>query len=197
MNPLKKLAVSLAAVTFVSASSHLAAATPSVEAAKMVASAKAVEAPGVAVKLVKSADKDAKSDIAVAVVKAGLRKHPAAISSILSGVLKASPESAESVVDAALDTMPDASITIVKVASEAVPAKSDAFLAMASKKVPAKRGLMEREMASVRSRRLVTTPAAPAPVGAALSGGTITQTGTAGAPPTTVNSYAGADPGRP
>lgn len=196
MNPLKNLAVSLAAFAIVGAASHVTAAPATSEAAQKVSAAKAVEAPGVAVQLVKDADKDAKGEIAAAVVKAGLKKHPATLSSLLSSVLKAAPESTEAVVNAALDVLPDAAITIVRVASEAVPAKSDVILAAASKKVPAKRTAIERDMASVRARRVVASTG-PTPAGAALSGGTITQTGGGGTPPVQVNAYAGADPGRP
>ena len=196
MNPLKKLAVILAAITFVASASSAVAASATSEAAHKVAAAKAVEAPAVAIKMVQDADKDAKTDTAVAVVTAGLRKHPAALSSILSGVLKASPDSTEAVVNAAMDVMPDASITIVRVASAAVPAKSALILTAASKKAPAKRAVMEREMASLRGHRTVAA-STPGPAGAALSGGTVTQTGGGGTPPVQVNAYAGADPGRP
>jgi hypothetical protein len=197
MNPLKKIAVSLAALAFVASASHAFAASAAADAASQkVAVTKAVEAPAVAVSLVKHASKEAKTDIAVAVVTSGLKSHPSALSSILAGVLKAAPESTEAVVNAALDVLPDASITIVRIASEAVPAKADVALAAASKRVPSKSLALEREVASVRSRRLAATPTVSV-TGAALTGGTETQTPSGRTPPVQVNSYGGSDPGRP
>ncbi len=196
MNPLKKYAVVLAALTFVASASHVVAASAETETAgRQVAAAKAVEAPAVAVKLVNDASKEAKNDIASAVVASGLRKHPAAIASILSSVLKAAPETTEAVINSALDVLPDSSITIVRVGSQAVPSKADLILAIASKRVPGKRIAMEREVATLRGHRVV---AATAPAGAALGGGIVTQDpNPGGPPPLQLNAYAGADPGRP
>lgn len=196
MNSVKKISVTLAALSAVAVMSVSAATVAEVEAmGQKVASAKAVEAPAVVTKLINDASKEDKQSVAVAALGAGLRAHPAALVSLLTSAIKSAPGATEALVDVALDTVPDSALTTIRVVSEVNPVKSDVALAAAVKRTPAKKSAFEREVAAVRARRIVATPTV---AGAALGGGTVTQNPRPNAaPPTQVTSYGGFDPSRP
>lgn len=199
MKSVKKLSVTLAVVSALSAVTLHAATPAQVEAvSKKVAAAKAVEAPALVGKLVTKASKEDKQQVAVAALASGLRTHPAAVTSLLTAALKSAPESAEALINTTLDVLPESGMTVVRVVAEVLPAKSDLAVATIAKRAPAQKAAAEREMAASRARRLV---AAPTPVSAALGGGTVTQTPRPVAiPPTQIDAgsvYGGGDPGRP
>ncbi len=199
MKSVKKLSVTLAVVSALSAVTLQAATAAQVEAvSKKVAATKAVEAPALVGKLVTKASKEDKQQIAVAALASGLRTHPAAITSLLTAALKGAPESVEALVNTTLDVMPDSGMTVVRVVAEVLPTKSDLVVAAVAKRAPAQKAAAERELAASRARRLVATPT---PASAAISGGTVDQQPRPVAtPPTQIDSgsvYGGGDPGRP
>ena len=196
MKSFKKISVTLVALSaFTVVSVHASSAAELELVGQKVAASKAVEAPAVAVKFVSKASKEDKEQVAVAALSAGLRAHPAALPSLLTAVIKAAPTATDALVNTALDLAPGSAVTIVRVASEANPAKTEAVLAAAVKRAPAMKASMEREMAAVRSRRIVASTALAA---AGIGGGTVTQTpDPVVIPPNQISSYGAADPGRP
>jgi len=197
MKSLEKISVTLVAISALAVVSARASSAAELEAVgQKVAASKTVEAPAVAVKLVKKAAKEDKEQVALAALTAGLRAHPASLPTLLTAVIKAAPDSTDALVTAALELVPESAATIVRVASESNPAKAEAALAAAVKRVPAMKVTMEREMAATRSRRIVAS-AAPAPAALTVDGPVIQTPRPPAPPPKPVTAYGGFDPGRP
>lgn len=156
---------------------------------KSVSAAKVVEVPFVAAKTVSAAATEDKEQVAVAVVVAAIRSHPSSIGSVITAVIRSAPQTTAAVVAAALEVAPDSSLTIVAAAAKGAPDQADKAVAVASRKLPARTASFEREVASVRGRRLISTAGADG-----ITSGSITQTIIGGVRPLQAQPTPGAGP---
>ncbi len=127
---------------------------------KSLKSARVVELPALASKLVLGAAKEDKEKVAVAAVTSTIRNHPGAMSTVITAVVSVAPETVEAVVEAALNLAPDSSLSIVASAASGAPQRASKAAAIAAKKMPSRAASFEREVAIVRGRRLLSTSAA-------------------------------------
>lgn len=156
---------------------------------KSLASAKVVDVPSAAAKLVAAATKESKSEVAVAAVTAAIKAHPSTVGSVIVSVLKVAPETTEAVVTAALEVAPQSALTIVAAAAEGAPDQAEKAVAIASAKTPARTAAFEREVAVVKGRRTIES--------AAITGGVVSQVGRTGPAPTGVYAAPGSGSNRP
>ncbi|MFZ9854044.1 MAG: hypothetical protein ACO3I0_02915, partial [Limisphaerales bacterium] len=162
---------------------------------KDIASSKVVEVPAAVAKAIASVSKEDRSVAAVTAVTAAIKTHPSTVAATVTAAVKAAPEAVDAIVNAALEVAPNSALTIVSAAAEGAPERADQIAAVASKKMPTRSASFEREVASVRGRRLVSA-------GAGLTSGQVQQVGLnipVEAAPEAKNSYAvsGGASGRP
>lgn len=162
---------------------------------KDIASSKVVEVPAAVAKAITGASKEDRSVVATTAVVAAIKSHPSTVAATVTAAVKAAPESVDAIVNAALEVAPNSALTIVSAAAEGAPERADQIAAVASKKMPTRAASFEREVASVRGRRLISAAAG-------LTSNQPQQTPLnipAGAAPAAVNSYAvtGGASGRP
>lgn len=177
--------------------SPVLALSPEVTAAisKDIASSKVVEVPAAVAKAIAGASKEDRSAVATTAVTAAIKAHSSTVAATVTAAVKAAPEAVDAIVNAALEVAPNSSLTIVSAAAEGAPERADQIAAVASKKMPTRAASFEREVASVRGRRLVSAAAG-------LTSGQIQQAPLnipPSAAPAAKNSYAvsGGDSGRP
>jgi hypothetical protein len=162
---------------------------------KDIASSKVVEVPAAVAKAIASVSKEDRSVAAVTAVTAAIKTHPSTVAATVTAAVKTAPEAVDAIVNAALEVAPNSALTIVSAAAEGAPERADQIAAVASKKMPTRSASFEREVASVRGRRLVSA-------GAGLTSGAVQQQALnipPAAAPASVNSYAvsGGASGRP
>lgn len=193
---LKSVSVGAIAVAAAFVSPALAL-SPEVAAviSKDIASSKVVEVPAAVAKAITNASKEDRSAVATTAVVAAIKSHPSTVAATVTAAVKAAPESVDAIVNAALEVAPNSALTIVSAAAEGAPERADQIAAVASKKMPTRAASFEREVASVRGRRLVSAAAG-------LTSGQVQVTPLnipASAAPAAVNSYAvqGGASGRP
>ncbi len=189
-NSLKSVVVAIVAGSVLAAAPAFALTSVETDTiTKAISGAKVVDVSGKAAKLVSSAAKSAKTEVAVAAVGAAIKAHPSTIGSVIVSVLKVSPESTEAVVAAAIEAAPQSVLTIVAAAAEGAPAYADKAVAIASAKMPTRASAFEREVAVVKGRRTVEAVAA-------LEGGTESETSRNAPAPTQAYGQTGSDPAR-
>jgi hypothetical protein len=165
-NSLKQLVVALAAASVMTVVPAFALSSVEVEAVnKSLKSARVVELPALASKLVLGAAKEDQEKVAVAVVTSTIRNHPGAMSTVITAVVGVAPSTVEAVVEAALNLAPDSALSIVASAASGAPQRASKAAAIAAKKMPSRAAAFEREVAIVRGRRLFSTAAAFGDIG--------------------------------
>ena len=126
---------------------------------KGITSSKVVEVPAAVSKAIASASKEDRSIVATTAVTAALKAHPSTVAATVTAAVKSAPEAVDAIVNAALEVAPNSALTIVSAAAEGAPERADQIAAIASKKMPTRSASFEREVASVRGRRLVSAGA--------------------------------------
>lgn len=162
---------------------------------KDIASSRVVEVPAAVAKAINGASKEDRPVVATAAVVAAIKSHPSTVAATVTAAVKAVSEAVDAIVNAALEVAPNSALTIVSAAAEGAPERADQIAAVASKRMPTRAAAFEREVASVRGRRLVSAAAG-------LTSGQVQQTALnipPSAAPKGVNSYgvSGGASGRP
>lgn len=158
---MKQFAVTLFAASTVTFAPAFALGTAELQkVSKTVASAKVVEIPSVAAKLVSHAAKEDKQQVAVAAVLSAIRTYPSSASPVITAVVKVAPQTASAVVAAAIEAAPDSALSIVAAAVQGAPKNSDLIVAAASAQMPSRAAAFEREASVVRGRQALGSAAA-------------------------------------
>jgi hypothetical protein len=156
MNLLKKTVLVSAASLMVTSAFALTATESQVLTQKILAS-KVVDMPMVAAKLVVSADKADRIEIAKAAVVAVAKSHPTALSTVVGAILRKAPEATEAVVAACLEVAPQMARTVVAAATFATEGQDAVILATADRLVPAQQAEVRGEVTLAKSRRAMKT----------------------------------------
>ena len=156
MNLLKKTVLVSAASLMVTSAFALTATESQVLTQKILAS-KVVDMPLVAAKLVVSADKADRIEVAKAAVVAVAKSHPTALSTVVGAILRKSPEATEAVVAACLEVAPQMARTVVAAATFATEGQDAVILATADRLVPAQQAEVRGEVTLAKSRRAMKT----------------------------------------
>ena len=156
MNLLKKTVLVSAASLMVTSAFALTATESQVLTQKILAS-KVVDMPLVAAKLVVSADKADRIEIAKAAVVAVAKSHPTALSTVVGAILRKAPEATEAVVAACLEVAPQMARTVVAAATFATEGQDAVILATADRLVPAQQAEVRGEVTLAKSRRALKT----------------------------------------
>lgn len=161
---------------------------------------KVVELAARSAEFVTKAAKEDRSEVASIVVSTTAKRHPSALVSVLTSVLKQDASVAEAVTAAAVGVSPEKAEVIVATVASVVPDQAAKVSAVAAKLVPSRASAIEREgqVASTaskgsRSRQAVASAAV-------VTGGDIVQTGgnDVGKPnPQNLYAFPGFDPTRP
>jgi hypothetical protein len=173
MNLLKKTVLVSAASLMVTSAFALTATESQVLTQKILAS-KVVDMPLVAAKLVVSADKADRIEVAKAAVVAVAKSHPTALSTVVGAILRKAPEATEAVVAACLEVAPQMARTVVAAATLATEGQDAVILATADRLVPAQQAEVRGEVTLAKSRRAMktSTTAKEAPKTIVLNGNT-------------------------
>lgn len=156
MNLLKKTVLVSAASLMVTSAFALTATESQVLTQKILAS-KVVDMPLVAAKLVVSADKADRIEVAKAAVVAVAKSHPTALSTVVGAILRKAPEATEAVVAACLEVAPQMARTVVAAATFATEGQDAVILATADRLVPAQKAEVRGEVTLAKSRRAMKT----------------------------------------
>jgi hypothetical protein len=156
MNLLKKTVLVSAASLMVTSAFALTATESQVLTQKILAS-KVVDMPLVAAKLVVSADKADRIEVAKAAVVAVAKSHPTALSTVVGAILRNAPEATEAVVAACLEVAPQMARTVVASATFATEGQDAVILATADRLVPAQQAEVRGEVTLAKSRRAMKT----------------------------------------
>jgi hypothetical protein len=156
MNLLKKTVLVSAASLMVNSAFALTATESQVLTQKILAS-KVVDMPLVAAKLVVSADKADRIEVAKAAVVAVAKSHPTALSTVVGAILRNAPEATEAVVAACLEVAPQMARTVVAAATFATEGQDAVILATADRLVPAQQAEVRGEVTLAKSRRAMKT----------------------------------------
>jgi hypothetical protein len=156
MNLLKKTVLVSAASLMVTSAFALTATESQVLTQKILAS-KVVDMPLVAAKLVVSADKADRIEVAKAAVVAVAKSHPTALSTVVGAILRKAPEATEAVVAACLEVAPQMARTVVAAATFATEGQDAVILATADRLVPAQQAEVRGEVTLAKSRRAMKT----------------------------------------
>jgi hypothetical protein len=159
MNLLKKTVLVSAASLMVTSAFALTATESQVLTQKILAS-KVVDMPLVAAKLVVSADKADRIEVAKAAVVAVAKSHPTALSTVVGAILRKAPEATEAVVAACLEVAPQMARTVVAAATFATEGQDAVILATADRLVPAQKAEVRGEVTLAKSRRAMKTSTA-------------------------------------
>ena len=156
MNLLKKTVLVSAASLMVTSAFALTATESQVLTQKILAS-KVVDMPLVAAKLVVSADKADRIEVAKAAVVAVAKSHPTALSTVVGAILRKAPEATEAVVAACLEVAPQMARTVVAAATFATEGQDAVILATADRLVPSQKAEVRGEVTLAKSRRAMKT----------------------------------------
>ena len=156
MNLLKKTVLVSAASLMVTSAFALTATESQVLTQKILAS-KVVDMPLVAAKLVVSAEKADRIEVAKAAVVAVAKSHPTALSTVVGAILRKAPEATEAVVAACLEVAPQMARTVVAAATFATEGQDAVILATADRLVPAQQAEVRGEVTLAKSRRAMKT----------------------------------------
>jgi hypothetical protein len=156
MNLLKKTVLVSAASLMVTSAFALTATESQVLTQKILAS-KVVDMPLVAAKLVVSAEKADRIEVAKAAVVAVAKSHPTALSTVVGAILRKAPEATEAVVAACLEVAPQMARTVVAAATFATEGQDAVILATADRLVPAQKAEVRGEVTLAKSRRAMKT----------------------------------------
>ena len=113
--------------------------------------------PLVAAKLVVSADKADRIEVAKAAAVAVAKSHPTALSMVVGAILRKAPEATEAVVAACLEVAPQMARTVVAAATFATEGQDAVILATADRLVPAQQAEVRGEVTLAKSRRAMKT----------------------------------------
>ena len=201
MNLLKKTVLVSAASLMVTSAFALTATESQVLTQKILAS-KVVDMPLVAAKLVVSAEKADRTEVAKAAVVAVAKSHPTALSTVVGAILRKAPEATEAVVAACLEVAPQMARTVVAAATFATEGQDAVILATADRLVPAQQAEVRGEVTLAKSRRAMKTSTTAKTV--TIGGNQVASTpvvnpvtGAPVAPPVKVTATKGADQARP
>lgn len=167
MNLLKHSALVAAASLVMSSSAFALTSTETQVLTQKILSSRVVDMPVVAAKLVVSADKADRVEIAKNAVIAVAKNHPTALSTVVGAVLRKAPEATEAVVAACLEVAPEMARTVVAAATFATEGKDAVILATAGRLVPSKMDDIRGEVTLAKARRSMKSTAT-------AKGGTIT-----------------------
>lgn len=156
MNLLKKTVLVSAASLMVTSAFALTSTESQVLTQKILAS-KVVDMPLVAAKLVVSAEKADRIEVAKAAVVAVAKSHPTALSTVVGAILRKAPEATEAVVAACLEVAPQMARTVVAAATFATEGQDAVILATADRLVPAQKAEVRGEVTLAKSRRAMKT----------------------------------------
>lgn len=156
MNLLKKTVLVSAASLMVTSAFALTATESQVLTQKILA-AKVVDMPLVAAKLVVSAEKADRIEVAKAAVVAVAKSRPTALSTVVGAILRKAPEATEAVVAACLEVAPQMARTVVAAATFATEGQDAVILATADRLVPAQKAEVRGEVTLAKSRRAMKT----------------------------------------
>ena len=201
MNLLKKTVLVSAASLMVTSAFALTATESQILTQKILAS-KVVDMPMVAAKLVVSADKADRIEIAKAAVVAVAKSHPTALSTVVGAILRKSPEATEAVVAACLEVAPQMARTVVAAATFATEGQDAVILATADRLVPAQQAEVRGEVTLAKSRRALKTSTTAKTINlpanqVVRTEQVLTTNGVPVAPPAKVDATKGADQQRP
>jgi hypothetical protein len=156
MNLLKKTVLVSAASLMVTSAFALTATESQVLTQKILAS-KVVDMPLVAAKLVVSADKADRIEVAKAAAVAVAKSRPTSLSMVVGAILRKAPEATEAVVAACLEVAPQMARTVVAAATFATEGQDAVILATADRLVPAQQAEVRGEVTLAKSRRAMKT----------------------------------------
>ena len=156
MNLLKKTVLVSAASLMVTSAFALTATESQVLTQKILAS-KVVDMPLVAAKLVVSADKADRIEVAKAAAVAVAKSRPTSLSTVVGAILRKAPEATEAVVAACLEVAPQMARTVVAAATFATEGQDAVILATADRLVPAQQAEVRGEVTLAKSRRAMKT----------------------------------------
>ena len=159
MNLLKHSALVAAASLVMSSSAFALTSTETQVLTQKILSSRVVDMPVIAAKLVVSADKADRVEIAKTAVIAVAKNHPTALSTVVGAVLRKAPEATEAVVAACLEAAPEMARTVVAAATFATEGKDAVILATAGRLVPSKMDDIRGEVALAKARRSMKSSA--------------------------------------
>ena len=150
---MKRSALVAAASLVMSSSAFALTSTETQVLTQKILSSRVIDMPVVAAKLVVSADKSDRVEIAKAAVVAVAKNHPTALSTVVGAVLRKAPEATEAVVAACLEVAPEMARTVVAAATFATEGKDAVILATAGRLVPSKMDDIRGEVNLAKARR--------------------------------------------
>lgn len=150
---MKRSALVAAASLVMSSSAFALTSTETQVLTQKILSSRVIDMPVVAAKLVVSADKSDRVEIAKAAVIAVAKNHPTALSTVVGAVLRKAPEATEAVVAACLEAAPEMARTVVAAATFATEGKDAVILATAGRLVPSKMDDIRGEVNLAKARR--------------------------------------------